>query len=217
MVADNILKLREKMKQAGLDMYIVPTSDPHCSEYVSDSFKTREFISGFTGSAGTVIVTLEGAGLWTDGRYFIQAAKQLKGSGITLYKMGEPGVPTMKQFVEENFNSDYKIGFNGETFPLWLLDYIAKDIPEENIFYNQTLVEDIWEDRVKKSSNKAFVLDEKYVGVSADDKIREIREKLNKKGATATLVTTLDDIAYTLNIRGGDIPVSYTHLTLPTN
>lgn len=205
MVADNILKLREKMKQAGLNMYIVPTSDPHCSEYVPDSYKTREFISGFTGSAGTVIVTLDNAGLWTDGRYFIQAAKQLEGSGIKLYKMGEAGVPTMKQFVEENFNSDYKIGFNGETFPLWLLDYIAKDIPEENISYNQTLVEDIWEDRVKKSSKKAFVLEEKYVGVSATDKIREIREKLNKKGATATLVTTLDDIAYTLNIRGGDV------------
>ena len=205
MVADNILKLREKMKQKGLNMYIVPTSDPHCSEYVPDSYKTREFISGFTGSAGTVIVTLDNAGLWTDGRYFIQAAKQLQGSGIKLYKMGEAGVPTMKQFVEENFNSEYKIGFNGETFPLWLLDYIAKDIPEENISYNQTLVEDIWEDRVKKSSNKAFVLEEKYVGVSATDKIREIREKLNKKGATATLVTTLDDIAYTLNIRGGDV------------
>lgn len=205
MVADNILKLREKMKQAGLNMYIVPTSDPHCSEYVPDSYKTREFISGFTGSAGTVIVTLDNAGLWTDGRYFIQAAKQLEGSGIKLYKMGEAGVPTMKQFVEENFNSNYKIGFNGETFPLWLLDYIAKDIPEENISYNQTLVEDIWEDRVKKSSKKAFVLEEKYVGVSATDKIREIREKLNKKGATATLVTTLDDIAYTLNIRGGDV------------
>ena len=205
MVADNILKLREKMKQAGLDMYIVPTSDPHCSEYVPDSYKTREFISGFTGSAGTVIVTLDEAGLWTDGRYFIQAAKELEGSGIKLYKMGEAGVPTMKEFVKENFNGDYKIGFNGETFPLWLLDYIAKDIPEENILYNQTLVEDIWEDRVKKSSNKAFVLEEKYVGVSAADKITEIRQKLNKKGATATLVTTLDDIAYTLNIRGGDI------------
>ena len=205
MVADNILKLREKMKQAGLDMYIVPTSDPHCSEYVPDSYKTREFISGFTGSAGTVIVTLDEAGLWTDGRYFIQAAKELEGSGIKLYKMGEAGVPTMKEFVEDKFNSNYKIGFNGETFPLWLLNYIAKDIPEENITYNHTLVEDIWEDRVKKSSNKAFVLEEKYAGVSAQDKIREIRQKLNKKGATATLVTTLDDIAYTLNIRGGDI------------
>lgn len=205
MVADNILKLREKMKQAGLDMYIVPTSDPHCSEYVPDSYKTREFISGFTGSAGTIIVTLDEAGLWTDGRYFIQAAKELEGSGIKLYKMGEAGVPTMKEFVEDKFNSDYKIGFNGETFPLWLLDYIAKDIPEENITYNHTLIEDIWEDRVKKSSNKAFVLEEKYAGVSAEDKITEIRQKLNKKGATATLVTTLDDIAYTLNIRGGDI------------
>lgn len=205
MVADNILRLREKMKQAGLHMYIVPTSDPHCSEYVPDSYKTREFISGFTGSAGTVIVTLDEAGLWTDGRYFIQAAKELEGSGIKLYKMEEAGVPTMKEFVEDKFNSDYKIGFNGETFPLWLLDYISKDIPEENITYNHTLVEDIWEDRVKKSSNKAFVLEEKYAGVSAQDKIREIREKLNKKGATATLVTTLDDIAYTLNIRGGDI------------
>ena len=205
MASDNILKLREKMKQAGLDMYIVPTSDPHCSEYVPDSYKTREFISGFTGSAGTVIVTLDEAGLWTDGRYFIQAAKELEGSGIKLYKMGEAGVPTMKEFVEDKFNSNYKIGFNGETFPLWLLNYIAKDIPEENITYNHTLVEDIWEDRVKKSSNKAFVLEEKYAGVSAQDKIREIRQKLNKKGATATLVTTLDDIAYTLNIRGGDI------------
>lgn len=205
MASDNILKLREKMKQAGLDMYIVPTSDPHCSEYVPDSYKTREFISGFTGSAGTVIVTLEEAGLWTDGRYFIQAAKELEGSGIKLYKMGEAGVPTMKEFVGDKFNSDYKIGFNGETFPLWLLDYIAKDIPEENITYNHTLIEDIWEDRVKKSSNKAFVLEEKYAGVSAEDKITEIRQKLNKKGATATLVTTLDDIAYTLNIRGGDI------------
>lgn len=205
MVAYNILKLREKMKQAGILMYIVPTSDPHCSEYVPDSYKTREFISGFTGSAGTVIVTLDEAGLWTDGRYFIQAAKELEGSGIKLYKMGEAGVPTMKEFVEDKFNNDYKIGFNGETFPLWLLDYIAKDIPEENITYNHTLVEDIWEDRVKKSSNKAFVLEEKYAGVSAEDKITEIRQKLNKKDATATLVTTLDDIAYTLNIRGGDI------------
>lgn len=205
MVVDNIERLRKKMKEKGLDMYIVPTSDPHCSEYVPDIYKTREFISGFTGSAGTVIVTLDKAGLWTDGRYFIQAAKQLEGSGIKLYKMGEAGVPTMKEFVEENLDSESKIGFNGETFPLWLLDYIIKDIPKENISYDCTLVEDIWEDRPEKSSEKAFLLEEEYVGVSANDKIKEIREKLQKKGATSTLITTLDDIAYVLNIRGGDV------------
>ena len=205
MVVDNIERLRKKMKEKGLDMYIVPTSDPHCSEYVPDIYKTREFISGFTGSAGTVIVTLDKAGLWTDGRYFIQAAKQLEGSGIKLYKMGEVGVPTMKEFVEENLDSESKIGFNGETFPLWLLDYIIKDIPKENISYDCTLIEDIWEDRPEKSSEKAFLLEDEYVGVSANDKIKEIREKLQKKGATSTLITTLDDIAYVLNIRGGDV------------
>ncbi len=205
MIVEKIVKLREKMRENGIDMYIVPTSDPHNSENVPDCYKTREFISGFTGSAGTVIITKEEAGLWTDGRYFIQAAKQLEASGIKLFKMGETGVPTMKEFLYEEFTKDYKIGFNGESFPLWLLDYIAKDIPEENIKYDLHLIEDIWEGRPEKPSNKAFLLDEKYTGMSALEKLNKIRKSLDEKGATSYLITSLDDIAYVLNIRGSDV------------
>ncbi|MDO5018125.1 MAG: aminopeptidase P family protein [Lagierella massiliensis] len=205
MVVDNIENLRKKMRENAVDMYIIPTSDPHYSENVPNCYKTRQFISGFTGSAGTVIVTLEEAGLWTDGRYFIQAAKQLEGSGIKLYKMGEKGVPSIRDFIFERLTKEYKIGFNGETFPLGLLKQLEEKIPEENFSFNLTLVEDIWEDRPEKPSQEAFLLDEEYTGVSAKDKIHKIRDELDKKGSSSTLITSLDDVAYVLNIRGDDV------------
>ena len=220
-IKGRLSELRKQMNEKNIYAYIVPSSDNHQSEYVGDYFKSRQFISGFTGSAGTVIVTQEEVGLWTDGRYFIQAENELKGSGITLFKMGEEGVPTTDEYLYNAIPQDKILGFDGRLVcakeGINLADKLAKK--NINIVYEYDLIENIWENRPALSDNKAFLLDVRYVGETFSSKLARLRKKMEEKNVTNHVITTLDDIAWLFNIRGRDIkfnPVvlSYALITL---
>ncbi len=220
-IIDRVGKLREYMHEHNMDAYIVPSSDNHQSEYVGEYFKCREFISGFTGSAGTVIVTKDEAGLWTDGRYFIQAENQLKGTGIKLFKMGEEGVPTTDEYICKCINEGGVLGFDGRLISAKEGMNLQQKLAHKNISikYDYDLVDKVWEDRPKLSDKKAFSLDVKYVGETLSSKLSRVREEMNKKNVVNHVITALDDIAWLFNIRGRDVlytPVvlSYALVTL---
>lgn len=206
-VSDRIAALRTQMRKRGIDMYIVPTSDFHNSEYVGDYFKARSYLTGFTGSAGTAVITQEEAGLWTDGRYFIQAQKELADSPVILYRMGEEGVPTVKEYVKENLCEGGCLGFdgrvvNGEAGELYA--QIAKE-KQGSIAAEEDLVGVIWIERPPFPVNPAYILEEKYAGESVSDKLCRLREKMEEKRADIHILTSLYDIAWLFNIRGEDI------------
>ncbi|CEN74933.1 M24 family peptidase [[Clostridium] sordellii] len=221
MIKERLAKLREYMSEKNIDAYIIPSSDNHQSEYVGDHFKCREFISGFTGSAGTVVVTMEEAGLWTDGRYFIQAEKELEGSTIKLFKMGEEGVPTTEEYLYESLKEGETLGFDGRVICAKEGINLEKKLAKKNIkiVYDYDLVGMIWNDRPDLSTAKAFLLDVKYAGETFSSKLNRVRESMKEKNANVHVITTLDDIAWLFNIRGGDVkfnPVvlSYALITL---
>lgn len=206
-ICERIDALRREMEREGMDIYIVPTADYHHSEYVGEYFKVRQFLTGFTGSAGTAVVTKDKAGLWTDGRYFIQADRQLRESGIKLYRMGEPGVDTIVEFVRKELPRGGVIGFDGRTVGL-AEGRKYERIAEENngsMNYGHDLGGRIWENRPEMSKEKAFLLDVRYSGETAGAKLGRIREKMTEYGADVHILSSLDDIAWTLNIRGGDV------------
>jgi Xaa-Pro aminopeptidase len=196
------------MREAGIDIYLIPTSDFHESEYVGGHFKAREFMSGFTGSAGTLVVTQTQAGLWTDGRYFIQAEAQLKNSGIDLYKMGMKDVLSVEDFVIENIPEEGKLGIDGRVINSRLGIKLEERLKEKNasISYNRDIVDEIWEDRPALSCEPAFLLDIQYAGKSRKEKLEGLRKKLEEEKADVFILTCLDDIAWLFNIRGNDIP-----------
>ncbi len=207
MIVERLNKLREQMRQKQIDVYMIPTEDFHESEYVGDYFKVRKYMSGFTGSAGTLVVTLSEAGLWTDGRYFIQAENQLKGTGIDLYKMGEPKVPTVEEFIKEKTPEHGWLGFDGRVVNA-LLGIKLKEALEKKdakIDASSDLVDAIWEDRPAISKEPAYLLDIKWVGKPRKEKLSEIREVMEEKKADSFILTSLDDIAWLLNIRGNDV------------
>lgn len=213
-IQERITALRQLMTVKNIDVYIVPSSDNHQSEYVGDYFKCREFITGFTGSAGTAVITQTEAGLWTDGRYFIQAEAELVESGIKLYKMGQPGVPKIDEYLDTILAENGVLGFDGRVVSMsqgkeYKEKYAYKNIQIEDQF---DLVGEIWTDRPSMSENPAFVLDETYTGESTASKLERVREAMNKANATAHLLITLDDIAWLLNFRGSD--VAYTPVVL---
>ena len=183
-VTERISKLRELMEEKHIDMYIVPSADNHQSEYVGEHFKAREFITGFTGSAGTAVITKEEAGLWTDGRYFLQAEEQLQGSGVELYKMGEPGVPTVLQFVTDKLPKEGTLGFDGRLVAVdegkAYADAAATHGGKVNYAYD--LIDEVWEDRPALSTEKAFALGEELTGESAASKLARIREAMKEAG-----------------------------------
>ena len=204
---EKLAKLRSLMDQNNIDIYIVPTADFHQSEYVGEHFKARMFITGFTGSAGTAVITKDSAGLWTDGRYFIQAEKQLKDSSVDLFKMGEPNVPTIEEFIENKLPNDGVLGFDGRVISMGDgqgYENILKDT-DAKIKYDCDLIDEIWEDRPPLSVEPAFNLDLKYAGESTSSKLNRVREEMRKFGANKHVITSLDDIAWLLNIRGNDI------------
>ena len=206
-VSDRIGALRREMRGRGIDMYIVPTSDFHESEYVGDYFKARSYLTGFSGSAGTAVITQAEAGLWTDGRYFIQAQGELSGSPVTLYRMGEEGVPTVKEYVEENLCEGGCLGFDGRVVNASdgeAYEKIVKD-KQGKLAVLEDLVGAIWEERPAFPKNPVFVLEEKYAGESAQSKLRRVREKMNEEQADIHILTSLYDIAWLFNVRGGDI------------
>ncbi|MEG1991823.1 MAG: aminopeptidase P family protein [Acetivibrio sp.] len=206
-ILQRVKNLREEMKKRKIDIYVVPTSDFHESEYVGDYFKARKYISGFTGSAGTVVITMDQAGLWTDGRYFIQAAAQLEGSGIKLYPMGEEGVPTIREFIQDTLKEGESLGFDGRVINAKLGADFEKIVEEKKgtLQVEEDLIDSIWTDRPEFSKEQSYVLEVKYAGKTASEKLKEVRETMKKKGATVHILTSLDDIAWLFNIRGNDI------------
>ena len=207
MIKGRIEKLRNIMKEQNIYAYIIPSSDYHQSEYVGEYFKTREFMSGFTGSAGTLVVTQDEAGLWTDGRYFIQAENELKGSDIKLFKMGEEGVPTVESYIIDKMPKGGTLGFDGKVFSAKEGESLAKKLNFKNtsIAYAKDLAHEIWEDRTSLPDKKAFLLGTEYTGASYSEKLARVRQAMKEKNTTTHVLTTLDDIAWLFNIRGGDV------------
>ena len=207
MIKQRIENIRDLMKEKNIYAYIVPSSDYHQSEYVGDYFKSREFMSGFTGSSGTLIIYMDEAGLWTDGRYFIQAENELKDSGIKLFKMGEEGVPTIEEYLLEKLPKNSTLGFDGRVMSVKEGQSLANKLAFKgiNIEYKYDLVNDIWEDRCSLPTEKAFLLGVEYSGESFSDKLSRIRAVMKEKKATTHILASLDDIAWLFNIRGRDV------------
>lgn len=207
MIPQRLKELRQEMVKRNIAVYVVPTSDSHDSEYVGDYFKARKYITGFTGSAGTAVITMTEAGLWTDGRYFVQAAQQLEGTTVTLYKMGEEGVPTVNEFIEETLKHGQTLGFDGRVVSgSWgqkLEEIVSKK--EGFLKVGEDLVDLIWEDRPTLSAEPVCLLEEKYSGKSTQDKLSDIRKVMDEKQADIHLISSLDEICWILNVRGNDI------------
>ncbi len=207
MIRERIERLRALMAERKIDLYVVPTDDYHLSEYVGDYFKTRKFLSGFTGSAGTLIVTKEEAGLFTDGRYFIQAEKELEGSGIILFRTGMAGVPTVEEYCAVYMQKHNIIGFDGKTVTKQFINAIEGKMNGKKLTcaYEEDLVGIIWENRPALSAEPVSILSEKYAGESVSSKLERVRKVMKDKNAEAHLLTSLDDIAWIFNIRGNDV------------
>lgn len=207
MIKERLAALRALMKERKIDVYMIPTDDFHASEYVGDYFKARRYMSGFTGSAGTLVVTMTEAGLWADGRYFIQAENELKGSTIELYKMGQPDVPEIEKFIEEKVPENGCLGFDGRVVSAGLGMQLKEALAKKNavIYGAEDLVDAVWMDRPALSKEPAFLLDIKWVGKSRADKLAELRALMAEKKADSFILTSLDDIAWLFNIRGNDV------------
>ncbi|WP_312668318.1 aminopeptidase P family protein [Tissierella praeacuta] len=206
-INERLKRLRSLMKDRGITAYIVNTADPHQSEYVADYYKSRVWISGFTGSAGTVVITQDEAILWTDGRYFIQAEKELKGSEYKLFKMAIPGFPTYTEWLRDKLNSGDTLGFDGKVFAQSAVESLENEFKEKDIKFidEYDLVGEIWEDRPNLPKGKVFIHDLKYTGKTGKEKVKEIRDEMKKSNADYFLIGSLDDIAWSYNIRGKDI------------
>ena len=206
-VKERVAKLRELMEKNGIDVYMIPTADFHNSEYVGEHFKARAFMSGFTGSAGTLVVTKDFAGLWTDGRYFLQGEQQLQGTGIELQRMREPGVPTIAEFIVANTPENGVLGFDGRVVTFGEGKDLATKLKRKNatVKYEVDLVDEIWEDRPPLSEAPAFYLNLERAGESVASKLERVRHEMAECGANIHVITTLDDIGWLLNIRGMDV------------
>ncbi|WP_286154011.1 aminopeptidase P family protein [Sporofaciens musculi] len=206
-VPERISALRALMEEKGYDAYLIPTDDNHQSEYVGEHFKARAFMTGFPGSAGPAVITKTEAGLWTDGRYFIQAANQLEGSGVTLFKMGQPDVPTLEDYIADVIPEGGTLGFDGRVVAMGEGQALMSALLPKNgkIDYSADLVDKIWEDRPPLSEKPAFALGIEYTGESTADKLTRIREAMKQEGANVHILAALDDICWTTNLRGDDI------------
>ena len=206
-IPERIAALREAMKQHKIDAYIIPTSDPHMSEYPADCWKYREWISGFTGSAGTVVITADKAGLWTDSRYFLQASTQLEGTGIELFKMMLPETPTIPEFLTHELKEGQTVGLNGETYSLADARTLEKSLAEKEIKLNTnaSLIDPIWKERPAIPEAPMFEMPVELSGKSTEDKLIDINKMLHKAGADCTILSALDEVAWTFNIRGTDV------------
>lgn len=206
-VNERLAQLRALMREQDISIYIVPTADDHASEYIGEHYKSRKFITGFTGSAGTAVITPEEAGLWTDGRYFVQAAKQIADSEVKLFPMGEPDVPTVREYVKAHLPEGGNIGFDGTCM-------VAKDSEAYEkiakgkggcIKASKDLIGVLWEERPALISAPVWVLEQQYAGVSTSRKLSDIRKKMQEQECDCHLVTGLYDIAWITNMRGDDI------------
>ena len=206
-IQDRIAALRGFMSQCGISAFIAPSTDPHSGEYVPAHWESRKWLSGFTGSAGTVVVTKDNAGLWTDSRYFIQAEEQLEGIGIQLFKDRLPETPSISEWLGSVLNKDEKVGIDGWVNSMQEAAGLRKELQTYGL--ELTLVEDpfqhIWNDRPTLPQTPVFIHGLEYAGVSCSEKISKIKESIKSKGATSIILSALDEIAWTLNLRGDDV------------
>lgn len=209
-IQENLQLLQAKLKEHHIDAYIIPSADYHQSEYVGEHFKARAFITGFLGSAGTALITPTAAHLWTDGRYFVQAEKELRGSGITLMKMGNAGVPTMNEFLADSLAQGSVLGFDGRVISVTegLAYEKLMNKKSGSIIYNLDLIQEIWFHRPALAAEPMFHLTEAYTGASTSNKLARIREKMAEVNATTHIITSLDDLCWTFNFRGSDVMFS---------
>ena len=211
--------LRERMQEESVDAYLIMTDDFHGSEYVGDYFKSREYISGFTGSAGTLLVRKDCVGLWTDGRYFLQAETQLAGSGITLFRSGQPGVPDLEDYLVEQLADGQTLGFDGRCVMAGYARKLRERLEQKGVRIRNDLdlVGDVWPDRPALSKEPVWQLAERYAGIGVKDKLAEVRQILHKKKADWFLLASLEDICWLLNVRGNDVactPVVLSYLMM---
>ncbi|WP_308652694.1 aminopeptidase P family protein [uncultured Anaerococcus sp.] len=204
-IAKRLEELRSLMKDRKIDAYIVASSDPHQSEYLADHYKTREFISGFTGSAGTAVITLKEARLWTDSRYFLQAQKELATSEFELMKMGVEGYPTILEYLDQNIAEFGKIGFDGKCYSVTGYKELSENMGARILVSDLDYISQIWTDRPELPKDKAWIHDEKYCGLSLKDKLTILREKMSENNSDYTFIGAPEDICYLLNIRGNDV------------
>ena len=206
-VSERVEALRKLMAEKGIDAYVVPTADFHQSEYVGEHFKARQFITGFTGSYGTAVITRDDAGLWTDGRYFFQATNEMAGSGIRLMKMFVGDTPSVTEFLADAVPEGGTVGFDGRVLAMGEGQEFEEVLSAKNIKidYSEDLIDQIWEDRPPLSEKLAFFLEEKYSGESTESKLKRVREKMKESGADVHIIASLDDTCWLLNVRGDDI------------
>ena len=198
-----IEEARKVMKKYKVDAYIVTSSDYHQSEYIDNYFKGREYLSGFTGSAGVLVIFKDEACLWTDGRYHIQAEKQLKGSEVKLFKQGNLGVPTYKEYIISKLAENSKIGIDAKILLSSDINEILSKKKYKIVDFD--LLEEVWDKRKKLPDGKIFILEDKYTGKTYKEKVKEIRVALKEKGADYNIISSLDDIAWIYNFRGDDV------------
>ena len=218
-IKERIRALRTWMKQTGIDAFIIPSTDPHLSEYVAPHWQSREWISGFTGSAGTVVVTGNEAGLWTDSRYFLQAARQIEGTGIDLYKEMLPETPSIPAFLSERLKKGQTAGIDGRVFATDAARSLREELAVKGIGLKCTPdpMEQIWNGRPEMPQAPAFIYDTKYAGRTCTEKLEAIRAEMKKTEADSLLLSALDEIAWTLNLRGSDVhcnPVVVSYLLI---
>lgn len=206
-ISERIAALREEMAKQKIAAYIIPTSDPHMSEYPADCWKYREWISGFTGSAGTVVITADKAGLWTDSRYFLQAGIQLEGSGIDLYKLMLPETPSIPAFLQHELKEGQIVGLNGETYSATEARSLEKALKKKGILFRSdlSLIDPIWKERPAIPDAPLFEMPVELSGRSTEDKLVAINDKLHEAGADCTVLSALDEVAWAFNIRGTDV------------
>lgn len=211
--------LRMTFNPNNIKSIIIPSTDPHLSEYVAPHWMSREWISGFTGSAGTVVVLMDKAGLWTDSRYFLQAARELEGSGITLYKEMLPETPSIIEFLHQNLKPGEPVSIDGKMFSVQQVEQMKEELRACNLEIDiiGDPLKDIWKDRPSIPDSPAFIYDVKYAGISCKEKVDAIRSEMKKKGVYALFLSALDEIAWTLNLRGSDVhcnPVVVSYLLI---
>ena len=220
-IKERLIALRAKLKENGIDYYMMPTSDYHNSEYAADFFKVREYFCGFDGSNGTLVVSQDFAGMWTDGRYFIQAENQMKGTGVELFKMMNPGVPTIEEYLFDNMKEGQTLGFDGKVVSTSVGEKIENKLKEKNINfkYDKDIADEVWTDRPLLPCHEMYVLPEELCGKSFAEKLADVRNKMKEYRTSYYLLSKLDDIMWLTNLRGNDVecnPValSYAFITM---
>lgn len=218
-INERIAALRAHIAKENIQAFIIPSTGPHLSEYVAPHWQSREWISGFTGSAGTVVVTAKEAGLWTDSRYFLQADRQIEGTGIALYKEMLPETPNIPAFLSSLLQKGDTVGIDGKMFSADEVQHLQRELRQSGIHVKSIAdpMQLLWSDRPAMPLAPAFVYDTKYAGKSFTEKLSAVRKKMKAAGAESLLLSALDEIAWLLNIRGSDVhcnPVVVSYLLI---